>query len=95
VMYGGKIMEIGTNAQIYGAQGPAHPYTCKLLCATPRLHEKVTELSFIPGDPPDLINLPHGCRFAPRCPDVMHRCQQELPPLLEIEPGHWSACWKN
>lgn len=95
VMYAGKIMEIGTNAQIYGEQGPAHPYTQKLLHATPRLREKVTELSFIPGDPPDLINLLPGCRFAPRCSEVMPRCREELPSLIEIEPDHWSACWQN
>ncbi len=95
VMYAGKIMEIGTNEQIYGEQGPAHPYTRKLLSATPRLHEKVEELAFIPGVPPDLINPPSGCRFHPRCLVVMKKCEGEIPPLLEIEPGHWSACWRN
>jgi peptide/nickel transport system ATP-binding protein len=95
VMYAGKMMEIGTNEQIYGTQGPAHPYTRKLLSATPRLHEKVNELSFIPGDPPDLINLPSGCRFHPRCPVAIWKCREEIPPLIEIERGHWSACWRN
>lgn len=95
VMYAGKIMEIGDNDQIYGEQGAAHPYTRKLLSATPRLHKKNTELSFIPGDPPDLINPPPGCRFHPRCPVVMEKCSQEIPALIEIEVGHWSACWKN
>jgi peptide/nickel transport system ATP-binding protein len=95
VMYAGKIMEIGSNEKIYGIQGPAHPYTQKLLGATPRLHEKVEELSFIPGAPPDLVNPPSGCRFHPRCPVVMEKCQKEIPPLLEIETGHWSACWRN
>ena len=95
VMYAGKIMEIGTNDQIYGEQGPAHPYTQKLLSSTPRLHQKVTELSFIPGAPPDLLNPPPGCRFHPRCPVVMEKCNKEIPPLIEIETGHWSACWRN
>jgi peptide/nickel transport system ATP-binding protein len=94
-MYAGKIMEIGTNIHIYGEQGPAHPYTQKLLRATPRLHEKMTELSFIPGDPPDLVNPPAGCPFHPRCPLVMKRCSQEGPLLLEIEEEHWSACWRT
>ncbi|GAI68312.1 unnamed protein product, partial [marine sediment metagenome] len=67
VMYAGKLAEIGTNEQIYGKGGPIHPYTEKLLKATPRLHEKVEELSFIPGTPPDLVNPPSGCRFHPRC----------------------------
>ena len=95
VMYAGKIMEIGTNDQIYGEQGPAHPYTRKLLSSTPRLHQKVTELSFISGAPPDLLNPPPGCRFHPRCPVVMEKCNKEIPPLIEIETGHWSACWRN
>lgn len=95
VMYAGKVMEIGTNQQIYGEQGPAHPYTQNLLNATPRLREKVTELSFIPGTPPDLLHPPAGCRFHPRCPVVMEKCKHERPPLLEIDPGHWSACWRN
>lgn len=95
VMYAGKIMEIGTSEQIYGAQGPAHPYTQKLLNATPRLHEKVSELSFIPGTPPDLVKPPSGCRFHPRCSEAMDKCKAEIPPLIEIEPEHWSACWRN
>ncbi|MCP4397311.1 MAG: ABC transporter ATP-binding protein [bacterium] len=95
VMYAGKIMEIGTNRQVYGEQGPAHPYTRNLLNATPRLHEKVTELSFIPGAPPDLLHPPAGCSFHPRCPVVREKCKTERPPMLEVEPGHWSTCWRN
>jgi peptide/nickel transport system ATP-binding protein len=95
VMYAGKIMEIGTNDQIYGTQGPNHPYTRKLLAATPRLHEKVSELAFIPGTPPDLVNPPTGCRFHPRCSEVMDTCIMNIPALREIEPEHWSACWLN
>jgi len=70
VMYAGKLVEIGTNEQIYGKGGPIHPYTEKLLKATPRLHEKVEELSFIPGTPPDLVDPPSGCRFHPRCSEA-------------------------
>ena len=93
VMYAGKLAEIGTNEQIYGKGGPIHPYTEKLLKATPRLHEKVEELSFIPGTPPDLVDPPSGCRFHPRCSEIMERCQRDEPPLIEIEPEHWIACW--
>jgi len=93
VMYAGKIVEFGTNAQIYGTQGPAHPYTERLLAATPRLFKKVEQLQFIPGVPPDLIAPPKGCRFSPRCDKAFDRCFQEEPPLIEIEPGHMSACW--
>ncbi|MBU4228173.1 ABC transporter ATP-binding protein [bacterium] len=95
VMYAGKLAEIGTNEQIYGKGGPIHPYTEKLLKATPRLHEKVEELSFIPGTPPDLVDPPSGCRFHPRCSEVMERCKKDEPPLIEAEPEHWIACWRS
>ncbi|HPE69418.1 MAG TPA: ABC transporter ATP-binding protein [Thermotogota bacterium] len=94
IMYAGKIAEIGTNEQIYGAQGPAHPYTRRLLQATPRLHEKVEELAFIPGTPPDLLDPPPGCKFHLRCDQVIDRCKTEEPPLIEIEPDHFVSCWR-
>lgn len=94
VMYAGKIAELGTNEQIYGKQGPMHPYTEKLLAATPLLKKKVDSLSFIPGAPPDLIDPPKGCRFHPRCHKVMDKCKLEEPPLIEIESGHMVACWR-
>ncbi|HQK33816.1 MAG TPA: ABC transporter ATP-binding protein [Spirochaetales bacterium] len=93
VMYAGKIAELGTNAQIYGKE-PLHPYTQKLLQATPLLHKKVDTLAFIPGTPPDLINPPTGCRFNPRCHCTMEKCFTEEPPLIEVEPGHQVACWR-
>jgi peptide/nickel transport system ATP-binding protein len=94
VMYAGKIVEIGTNQQIYEEQGPCHPYTRNLLAATPRLHAKVSELSFIPGAPPDLLEPPSGCRFHPRCSLAMDKCKEEEPPLIEIEEEHMVACWR-
>jgi peptide/nickel transport system ATP-binding protein len=94
VMYAGKVAEIGTNEQIYGPQGPAHPYTRRLLAATPRLHKKVDKLDFIPGTPPDLLNPPEGCRFHLRCDEAMEKCKKEVPPVREIEPGHQVACWR-
>lgn len=94
VMYAGKIVEIGTNQQIYGEQGPCHPYTRNLLAATPRLHAKVSELSFIPGAPPDLLEPPSGCRFHPRCTLAMDKCKEEESPLIEIEEEHMVACWR-
>jgi len=92
VMYAGKIAEIAPNHLVYG-RPPCHPYTQRLLAATPRLHEKVDELAFIPGAPPDLLDPPKGCRFRPRCSVAMDACAQE-PPLVEIEPGHLVACWR-
>jgi peptide/nickel transport system ATP-binding protein len=94
VMYAGKIAEIGTNDQIYGKQGPSHPYTKGLLGATPKLREKVEELAFIPGTPPDLLNPPTGCRFHERCPVAFDKCILNEPPLKEIEPEHFVACWR-
>jgi peptide/nickel transport system ATP-binding protein len=93
VMYAGKVVEIGASNQIYGEQGPAHPYTQKLLAATPRLHDVVRELAFIPGAPPDLINPPSGCRFHPRCPHAMGICKKNEPILREVENGHKVACF--
>lgn len=95
VMYAGKIAELGTNARIFGTPGPLHPYTQKLLAATPRLHQKVSELAFIPGAPPELIAPPAGCRFAARCTFVRDRCLTEEPPLASIADGHLVACWQT
>jgi peptide/nickel transport system ATP-binding protein len=94
VMYAGLLAEVGTNAQIFSEQGPRHPYTRKLLAATPRLHRRVSELAFIPGAPPDLLDPPRGCRFAPRCPFAREKCRREQPPAAAIEEGHQVACWK-
>lgn len=93
VMYAGKIVELGPSGQIFGKQGPAHPYTERLLAATPRLFKKAEKLQFIPGTPPDLITPPSGCRFNPRCNKAVARCREEVPPLSEIESGHFAACW--
>jgi peptide/nickel transport system ATP-binding protein len=102
VMYAGKVAEIAANEQVYGGRLAAasgvplrnHPYTTRLLAATPRLHEKVSDLAFIPGTPPDLLNPPKGCRFHMRCEVAFDRCRLEEPPLREIEPGHLAACWR-
>ena len=94
VMYGGKVAEIGTNEQIYGIKGPMHPYTQMLLAATPRLHQKVSKLAFIPGVPPDLLDPPEGCRFHPRCPKATAKCRADEPLMRTVEPGHQVACWE-
>jgi len=91
IMYAGKIVEIGDSEKIY--YEPAHPYTQKLLSAIPRLHEDVEKLEFIPGQPPNLINPPRGCRFHPRCPYAMDVCKEHEPELKEIDKDHYAACW--
>jgi len=92
VMYAGKIVEMGANEHIYGPRGPAHPYTRKLLHATPRLHAAADRLSFIPGAPPDLLHPPAGCRLYPRCDAAIPQCRATEPSLREIAPGHFAAC---
>ena len=92
VMYAGKIIERGTAREIYG--NPRHPYTLGLLKSVPRLDEVRKEhLEPIEGLPPDLIGLPAGCAFRPRCKYAIDRCATDIPPLREVAEGHTSACW--
>ncbi|RLF77558.1 ABC transporter ATP-binding protein [Thermococci archaeon] len=91
IMYAGKIVELGDSKKVY--YEPAHPYTQKLLAAIPRLHEDVERLEFIPGQPPNLITPPTGCRFHPRCPYAMEVCREQIPELKEVDKDHYAACW--
>jgi oligopeptide/dipeptide ABC transporter ATP-binding protein len=92
VMYAGRIIETGTATEIYA--NPQHPYTLGLLKSVPRLDEKrKTKLDPIEGMPPDLVNLPPGCPFRPRCPYSIDKCAMEDPPLMLVGPKHWAACW--
>lgn len=91
VMYGGKIVESGLVDEIfYHAQ---HPYTLGLIASIPKIHETASELKTIPGTPPDLIDPPKGCPFAPRCEKAMKVCQQYQPEYMQISATHCSACW--
>jgi len=92
VMYAGALVERATARELYEA--PRHPYTLGLLKSFPPMHGERTELSGIPGTPPDLAHLPTGCSFHLRCPFAMARCVNETPPLVEIEGSSRSvACW--
>jgi oligopeptide transport system ATP-binding protein len=92
VMYAGFIVERGSVDDIYG--DPRHPYTLALLSSLPRVDRTSGErLATIPGLPPDLLGLPPGCPFAPRCAYVVERCRQENPQLEPIGLGHEIACW--
>ena len=94
VMYAGKIVETGLAVDIY--HNPKHPYTIGLLNSVPRLDEKErVRLQAIEGLPPDLIGLPVGCSFAPRCRFAIERCLQEDPPLVEANAGHMTACIRH
>ena len=94
VMYAGKIVETGTAHDIY--RNPRHPYTLALLNSVPRLDatERV-RLDAIQGQAPDLVDLPQGCSFAPRCKYAYERCTQETPILVETDTNHTSACWRH
>jgi len=90
IMYAGKIVEYGGSEQIF--YKPRHPYTYLLMKAVPKLRGPKESLVYIPGQPPDLINPPRGCRFAPRCPYAMEVCKED-PPEFTPEKGRMSACW--
>ncbi len=93
VMYMGKIVEHADRLSLFN--NPLHPYTSALLSAVPSVDKerrKATKRILIPGDPPDPVNPPKGCRFANRCPVAQARCSQAEPPLREIRGGHRVAC---
>jgi len=93
VMYGGRIVEIGPVRRIF--KSPAHPYTRALLDAIPRLGARRDRLTTIEGQPPDLVALPPGCAFAPRCPHAVERCRREAPAETVVGPEHATRCWLN
>jgi oligopeptide/dipeptide ABC transporter ATP-binding protein len=93
VMYAGQIVEQAPTSTLFAKM--RMPYTAALVESIPRLENPShTRLKVIAGRPPDLIDPPPGCRFAPRCPYVQDRCREEQPPLIEAdEPGHTYRCW--
>jgi oligopeptide/dipeptide ABC transporter ATP-binding protein len=92
VMYGGRIVESGTVREIFNA--PRHPYTIGLLNCLPRPGADRRELETIPGQPPDLADLPPGCSFAPRCRLAEARCSERAPSLVPVVDNHVAACWR-
>ncbi|MFF3861236.1 ABC transporter ATP-binding protein [Streptomyces sp. NPDC002209] len=95
VMYAGRIVEAAPVHEIYAA--PAHPYTRGLLDSIPRLDQKGQELYAIKGLPPNLLAIPPGCAFNPRCPMAQAVCRTDVPPLAPAGPDRSSACffWKE
>lgn len=90
-MYAGRMVEIGKTEDIF--YRPRHPYTLGLIRAVPTVTGGFEELSSIPGSPPDLIHLPSGCKFHPRCPFATDQCIQQEPELQVVGDQHAAACW--
>lgn len=91
VMYSGKIVELVDTQTLFA--DPEHPYTAALLKCVPKTTgRKQKRLKVIRGRVPDLINVPSGCRFHPRCPYAMEICSKEEPQTVEIAPGHLVSC---
>ena len=90
VMYAGREVESGEIGEVY--HSPAHPYTMGLMDSLPRPDMHTERLAPIAGAPPDLLAIPRGCPFHPRCPHVRERCRTEEPPLYAVGGGRLSAC---
>jgi peptide/nickel transport system ATP-binding protein len=93
VMYMGKVVEYADRLSLFN--NPLHPYTVALLSAVPSVDKKrreATKRILIPGDPPDPLALPKGCRFANRCPVAQDICKAKEPPLNDVAGGHKVAC---
>lgn len=92
IMYLGKIVELADSDTIVSK--PMHPYTVALLAAVPSPDPTSERIEVVvKGEVPSAIAIPPGCRFHPRCSHAKGRCQQEEPPLVELEPGHFVACY--
>ena len=94
VMYASKVVERAGVDELFG--NPLHPYTQGLFRSMPRLGEEKNRLEVIPGNVPNPLSFPSGCKFHPRCPlgKDDKQCQTQDPELKEVTPGHWVACWK-
>ncbi len=94
VMYAGQIVESASVEKLFSS--PQHPYTQRLLSAIPRLNQpKDHPLTPIEGTPPNLIHPLKGCAFCARCCDAMKICAENHPSLVEVNPAHFSACFKH
>jgi len=92
VMYAGRVVERGSTADIF--KEPKHPYTRGLIQSVPRLDKENAErLYSIPGQPPNVIDLPPCCPFFPRCANAMDMCKKKYPPLTDFGSGHCASCW--
>jgi peptide/nickel transport system ATP-binding protein len=91
VMYAGRMAELASAVDIF--ERPLHPYTDALMKAFPSIEGEKQDLKTLPGEPPDLLNPPSGCRFHPRCQSMTDKCTQIQPPFERLDSGHHVACW--
>ncbi|WP_372881346.1 ABC transporter ATP-binding protein [Psychromonas sp.] len=92
VMYAGNLIEIGDAKTVFSK--PSHPYTKGLISSFPTIHGPKERLYGIPGDPVNLLRLPTGCNFNPRCSDCMDICKKDEPQLLNLTADYQAACHK-
>jgi oligopeptide/dipeptide ABC transporter ATP-binding protein len=91
VMYAGRAVESGDVRRIF--KNPIHPYTVALMKSVPKLGGRKERLFQIPGQPPDLLDLPQGCSLWPRCEHVMPICREEYPPAVDLGDDGFATCW--
>jgi peptide/nickel transport system ATP-binding protein len=91
VMYAGRMAELASSVEVF--ERPLHPYTYALIGAFPSIKGEKKALSTLPGEPPDLLNPPPGCRFHPRCSRALDVCREEQPAFRDHGGGHYAACW--
>ncbi len=91
VMYAGKIVETAETRDIF--DNPRHPYTRALMSCLPKIEVQLKILATIEGQPPELGDLPPGCRFAPRCSEVSEECWRYYPPQTVVGRDHGVSCW--
>ncbi len=91
VMYAGKVVEMASTVEIF--KNPKHPYTVGLIGSKPDMSTETDRLNVIPGNVPDLNNLPSGCPFHPRCEHAMDVCKREFPAQVNVAEGHATSCW--
>jgi peptide/nickel transport system ATP-binding protein len=91
VMYAGRLAEVGPTGDLFDR--PRHPYTRALIASLPSVRGPRKPPQPLPGEPPNLLAPPAGCRFHPRCPRRLERCATDVPPLDSAGDGHMAACW--
>jgi peptide/nickel transport system ATP-binding protein len=93
VMYAGRVVERSSVETLFAE--PLHPYSAGLIASSPRVDKSLSVLQSIPGDPPAHADEVAGCPFNTRCAEATPKCREEEPPLVEVSPRRWVACWER